>query len=177
MTLYRTLLLLSALAVSGCASMTESQCRVADWKRVGLSDGASGVAESRLASYAEDCGEIGVEPDAQAYRQGWDLGIAQFCTPANGWRAGLNGQSGKEAVCQGQPTFGIFSRYLQAGLQVHETQSRMNRNDDEMRRLQKRLEDAKTDEDRRRIRDHLRSLDREQFHLRLTLQRQSLIGP
>ncbi len=157
--------------------MTESECRVADWKRVGLSDGGSGVPEGRLASYAEDCGKIGVEPDATAYRQGWDQGIAQYCTAANGWRAGLEGQSGKAAVCQGQPAFDSFSRYLQAGLQVYETQSRMSRNDDEARRLQRKLEEAKTDEDKRRVREQLRSIDREQFYLRSTLQLQRLSAP
>jgi hypothetical protein len=174
---FRHLLLLTLLVFAGCASMNESECRVADWNRVGLSDGGSGVPEGRLASYAKDCGEIGIEPDARAYRQGWDQGIAQYCTPANGWRAGVNGQSGKAAACQGQPNYEGFSRYLQAGLQLHETQSRMNRNDSEVRRLQKKLEEAKSDDDKKRIREQLRSLDRDQFHLRNTLQFQRLSAP
>ena len=157
--------------------MTESECRVADWKRVGHTDGGSGVSESRLASYTEDCGKIGIEPDARAYRQGWDLGIAQYCIPANGWRAGVEGHSDQASVCIGQPNYEGFSRYLQAGLQVHETQSRMNRNDDEARRLQKKLDEAKTDEDKHRIRDQLRSIDHDQFNLRTVLQLQRTNAP
>jgi hypothetical protein len=135
------------------------------------------VSENRLANYSEDCGKIGIEPDAKSYRQGWDAGIAQYCVPANGWRAGVEGHSGQASVCIGQPAYEVFSRYLQAGLQVHETQGRMNRNDDEARRLQKKLEEAKTDDEKRRIREQLRSIDRDQFNLRTVLQLQRANAP
>ena len=50
----------------GCASMSESQCQVADWQRVGYTDGAAGIGESRLAEYVTDCGKIGITPNAAA---------------------------------------------------------------------------------------------------------------
>lgn len=59
----RVLLALAAITgLAGCASMSESECRVADWGRVGYTDGARGDSESRVAAYTEDCGKIGITP-------------------------------------------------------------------------------------------------------------------
>lgn len=64
-------------------------------------------------------------------------------------------------MCQGQAGFESFSRDLQAGLQVYATQSRMNRNDDE----------------KKRIREQLRGIDRAQAALRNALQFQRRQAP
>jgi hypothetical protein len=171
------LLLLVPILLSGCESMSVSECKVADWGRVGYSDGARGVSDRRIASYTEDCGEAGIETDPQAYRKGWDAGIVNFCTPANGWREGTLGNSGKASVCQGQAGYAGFARYLQAGLQVHSTQEQMKRNTSESDRLQKRLEASKSDEEKRRLRNDLRDIDRDQLNLRYLLTQQQLLGP
>lgn len=174
----RVLLALAAITgLAGCASMSESECRVADWGRVGFADGARGDSESRLAAYTEDCGKIGITPNATAYRQGWDTGIVQFCTPANGWQEGQRGHSGKLASCQGQPGYELFARYLEAGMQVYRTAEEMERNDREVNRLQKRLEESAKDDEKRKLRDELRHLDHQQFHLRNRLAQQQMLGP
>lgn len=172
--LFVTLLL---TLVAGCASMSDSQCRVADWGRVGLSDGARGEPEHRLASYTEDCGKIGVVPNAQAYRQGWDVGIQRYCTPANGWQAGLAGQGYKAQSCSGQAQGLAFSQYLQAGLQLHHTQLQINNNLQEITRLQKKLESPGTDDDKRKTRRRLQDIDRDQYRLRLLMGQQQLLAP
>lgn len=163
--------------LAGCESMSVSECKVADWARVGYVDGAAGVAQSRLAAYTEDCGKAGVVPQANAYRQGWDTGIQRFCTAANGWREGTQGRSGKEAVCQGQAGFEGFARYLDAGLKVYRTQEQLQRNGQEAARLEKELEAAAKDEDKKRLREALRDLDRSQFRLRALLAQQQLMAP
>jgi hypothetical protein len=174
----RTVLLLVFFSLlAGCESMSVQECKVADWQRVGYNDGASGTSESRLAAYTEDCAEAGVTPRAQDYRRGWDVGIQHFCTAANGWREGVQGHAGKDAVCQGQTGYAAFARYLDAGLQVHRTSEQMRRNDQETSSLQKRLEGAGTDEEKKRWRDALRDLDRQQFHLRNLLVQQQMLSP
>ena len=172
-----SVLLAVLVLLAGCESMSKQECKVADWQRVGFNDGASGQSERRLAAYAEDCGEAGVTPDAQAYRRGWDGGILRFCTAANGWREGVQGHSGKGAVCQAQPGFEPFTRYLDAGLQVYRTSEQMRQNDYETARLQKRLEAGGTDDEKKRIREALRDLDRQQFYLRNTLAQQQMLAP
>ncbi|MES2582485.1 MAG: DUF2799 domain-containing protein [Pseudomonadota bacterium] len=171
------LLLLASLLLAGCESMSPTECKVADWGRVGHADGTRGESDRRIADYTEDCGKVGVIPNAQLYRYGWDQGIVNFCTPANGWREGLQGNFGKASVCQGQAGFAGFSRYLDAGLQVHNTQAQMQRNGRESERLQRRLEESKNDEEKKNIRNDLRHIDREQFRLRNQLTQQQMMGP
>jgi len=172
-----TIGLVITLGLGGCASMSESQCKVADWGRVGLTDGASGAPEGRLADYTEDCGKIGVVPNAQAYRQAWDVGIQRFCTAGNGWREGLEGHAGKAQVCVGQAGHEAFSRYLNAGLQVYRTKEKMRENTQETNRLQKQLESSAVDEEKRQIRRKLQDLDRDQFYLRGVMGQQQLMAP
>ncbi len=169
--------LVTTLLLAGCASMSESQCKVADWGRVGLTDGAGGASEGRLADYTEDCSKVGVLPNAQAYRQGWDVGIKRFCTAGNGWREGLEGHSGKAQVCVGQPGHDGFSRYLNAGLQVYRTKERMRENTQETNRLQKLLDASGNDEEKRQIRRKLQDIDRDQYHLRDVMGQQQLLAP
>ncbi len=171
------LLLLAAALLAGCESMTVSECKVADWARVGMADGARGGDERRIATYTEDCAKAGVVPNAPAYRRGWDAGIVQFCTPTNGWREGTQGHAGKASVCQGQAGFAGFSRYLEAGLQVHRTQEHMQRNASESERLQKKLEESKSDDEKKELRSDLRQLDHDQVRLRKVLTEQQLMGP
>nr|WP_315491668.1 DUF2799 domain-containing protein [uncultured Rhodoferax sp.] len=171
------LLLLASLLLVGCESMSPSECKVADWGRVGHADGTRGESERRIADYTEDCGKVGVVPNAQLYRYGWDQGIVNFCTPANGWREGLQGNSGKASVCKGQAGYPGFVRYLDAGLQVHNTQSLMQRNARETERLQRRLEESKNDDEKKNLRNELRHIDREQFRLRNQLTQQQMMGP
>ncbi|OYT91620.1 MAG: hypothetical protein CFE43_12635 [Burkholderiales bacterium PBB3] len=165
------------VALSGCESMSVSECKVADWSRVGYTDGAAGAPESRLADYTEDCGKTGIVPNARAYRQGWDNGIQRYCTAANGWREGVQGRSGKDAVCQGQPGYRGFSRYLESGLQVYRTQEHIKRNSSEISRLEKDLSNATKDDDKKRLRESLRDLDRSQSRLRHVLAEQQQMAP
>ncbi len=176
----RFLLLCAAVAatlLAGCASMSESECRVADWGRVGLADGSRGERESRLADYTEDCGKVGVVPDATAYRKGRDTGIASFCTATNGWREGTQGHTGKAAACLGQPGYEAFVRYLDAGMQVYRIRTQLEQNDSETSRLQMRLDASTNDDEKRRLRDALREIDHQQFRLRSQMAQQQMMGP
>ena len=177
MNVLKTFVLLFVVALAGCESMSVSECKVADWARVGYTDGSAGTAQGRLADYAEDCGKTGITPDRRAYRQGWDAGIQTYCTPLNGWREGTKGRSGKDAVCQGQMGYAGFARYLDAGLQVYRTEEHMRRNDQETDRLQKQLDTATKDDDKKRLREELRSVDYSQRRLRDLLVQQQTMAP
>lgn len=177
MKFFNILLVFLTLTLAGCESMTVSECKVADWSRVGVADGARGESDRRIADYAQDCGKAGIVPNAKAYRRGWDSGIVQFCTPANGWRAGVQGHSGKAAVCQGQAGFSSFSHYLEAGLQVYRINEHIQRNSQETARLQKRLDESKSDDEKKNLREELRRIDREQNRLRNQLSEQQSYRP
>jgi hypothetical protein len=175
--LLRWSLLLIAVVIGGCESMSASQCQVADWGRVGFADAANGILESRLADYTQDCGKIGIVPNAPAYRRGWDAGIVRFCTPANGWRQGTQGHLEKEAVCRGQVGYERFAHYLQVGSLVHRTAEHLQSNNRELWRLQNLLENSAKDDERAQLRGEMQYLDREQFRLRSILNQQLMLAP
>jgi hypothetical protein len=157
--------------------MSGSQCKVADWGRVGFSDGSNGESENQLAAYTEDCAKVGVQPNAQAYRRGWDTGIVIFCTAANAWREGLAGNANKDLVCQGRPGHETFTHYLDAGLKLHRTKDLMRQNAIEMDRLQKRLDEHTSDEERRHLHERLHDLALDQHRLRSLMSLQQMAAP
>jgi len=83
----------SALAISGCATLSKDQCLMGDWYEIGVQDGAAGYAPDRLAQHREACAEYRVRPDREAYRAGWDDGIGAYCTPERGYQEGRRGAS------------------------------------------------------------------------------------
>lgn len=66
-----------ALLLSGCAAMTESECRAADWYQIGFRDGLTGM-QRMDAAYETQCGKQGLRPDVAAYARGWQEGLWEF---------------------------------------------------------------------------------------------------
>lgn len=174
----RTLALLGAvlLVLSGCASMSEKECLSANWFEQGLEDGRAGAERERLQDHAKACGKLGIVPDQALWQEGWSEGIRVYCRPENGWRLGLAGEYYRGS-CGGQRDGDLFERnYTQAKL-IHELGQQIDRNYREMQRLERALAEAKTDEERKRLRGLLRELDLEQQRLRMRQQMQLLSAP
>jgi len=92
--LFRGCLLVLAMGLlASCATLSEEECRYADWYSIGMSDGRDGRPDSRLAKHAKACEEHGVRPDAESWRAGWREGITRYCSASSGWREGLSGTS------------------------------------------------------------------------------------
>ena len=83
--------MLLSLLFSGCATMGKDECLNGQWQSVGYEDGAKGYAASRIGEYRKSCAEYNVSPDLAAYMQGRLQGLAQWCTPSNGYYQGTRG--------------------------------------------------------------------------------------
>jgi len=151
-------------ALLGCASMSEGECKTADWHRKGVADGSAGLAETWLAHHHDACAKVGVAPDAAAWRRGWDEGLRSYCVPAVGWRQGLAG-AGYGGVCRGPNEEG-FVRAWRAGSEVHRAESQLASNAREIERLESQLAKSQNADERRNLRERLRLLDIEQSQLR-----------
>ncbi len=79
--------LLLLLLVSGCAGLSESQCRNADWYKLGRADGEIYARQSQLDQYTKQCSAFGVKPDAAGYQLGWDDGNMEY-RQRTGWGGG-----------------------------------------------------------------------------------------
>lgn len=91
-------LLINLLLLSGCATMTESECLVANWKIIGIEDGTEGRLPSYLGQHRSACAPYNVTPDLNAYMDGHHIGVGQYCTPANGYNVGARGKK-YQGVC------------------------------------------------------------------------------
>ncbi len=91
--LFHGVVLISMIALAGCATLSEEECRYADWHDLGFQDGRQGHPDNRVARHAEACTEYGIRPDADQWRDGWREGITYFCTPDRGWREGVDGNA------------------------------------------------------------------------------------
>jgi hypothetical protein len=97
----RTVLTLAAtLLTAGCATLSEDECRVADWRVIGLADGERGRGPGFVAQHASACAEIAVVPDAEAWERGRQDGLRAYCTPANAYALAARG-GGLNPVCGG----------------------------------------------------------------------------
>lgn len=165
----------AVVLLGGCATLSEEECKTADWHRLGYKDGAAGHSDSRLAEHAEACTKTGIRPNAQQWRSGWDQGVMTYCTPRVGWREGLAGRS-YQGVCRGRNEDAFLYAFNQ-GTEIHRLQSRIDSNNREIGRLERQLSEARKDEVRRDLRHRIRSLDYEQSRLRSSLSMMQSSAP
>jgi hypothetical protein len=111
------LVALLALLAGGCATLDQAECRAADWKIIGLEDGASGRPLSYIGNHRKACAEYGVKPDLALYESGHATGLQQFCTADNGFSLGRAGRAYYN-VCP--PALnGRFLAAYETGRQLH----------------------------------------------------------
>lgn len=165
----------ATLGLAGCASMSPQQCLVANWGEQGYSDGRNGYPLTRLMAHRQACAEVGIAPDPAFYRQGWDQGVFEYCTPANGMAQGRAGHSYRN-VCPPQLE-GAFVYWHQLGRNVYEAQRQvddLNREADQLQRRMRKEDDARKRRNlqrdlgnvERRLRDARRDLSQAQARLR-----------
>jgi len=178
--------LLIALSLASCATMSPEECRFANWNDVGLRDGLDGKPLTLLNARVSDCADANVRVDGNAYLKGREAGLRNYCRLENAAPLGLNGGS-YEGVCPAQID-GEFRRRYQIGYNVYASHAEVERIENRMQSLEqrlrrldrdedKRLRDANKEDDRRRIRrdidddrrhvrDELRDLDRALYRAR-----------
>jgi hypothetical protein len=119
-----TLLVLAALLLGGCATMSEEECVTADWHTIGYEDGAAGQTVAMLGKRRQACADHGVQPNANAYRAGRDEGLELYCTEMRGYRIGRAGGT-YGGVCP-QDLEGLFLVGYESGRELYQAQRAVN---------------------------------------------------
>jgi hypothetical protein len=125
---------LALVLLSGCAGLGKEECLTADWRTIGYEDGLRGYAAERIGGHRAACAKHQVTPDLNAYTEGRERGLQEYCQPRNGFRAGINGRS-YENVCPAASEAAFIDGY-RYGRQIYEARS-------ELRGTQGRLQSAR----------------------------------
>lgn len=154
-----TCLLVACLAIAGCATLDEHECRTADWYSLGSRDGSSGYPASRFDEHRQACDDYGIRPDPNRYMAGRDLGLRQYCVFDNAVREGLAGRR-YQNVC---PTaihrrFYDLHRTAYGVYTARQEVESLHRQTESLER--ERRSDKASAERKSRIRDELRAVDR-----------------
>jgi len=149
---------------SGCASLSEDQCRHANWYDIGFSDGLKGYAADYVSRHGEACVKYGISVNRPEYSRGYNEGLKQYCIPSNGYMIGVQGGT-YNGVCKGPEADAFFRMYLK-GKREYEIEKRLNEINSEMEEIDNTLIDAKLDkEERKSLLSRRRELEQERTQL------------
>lgn len=81
------------LALSGCASLSEEDCKIGDWQGIGVVDGKAGYTSDKLNEHTKACSKYNIAPDVNAYMAGRTIGLQSYCTPISGFEQGREGNT------------------------------------------------------------------------------------
>ena len=113
-----------ALTMSGCASMSSEECALSDWSAVGFEDGARGYTTERFSAHRKACAKHGVTADFRAYQEGRDEGLVQYCQPSRGYNLGVSGGH-YNGVCDVAMEEEFLDAY-RVGHQLHSLRANVN---------------------------------------------------
>ena len=116
--------ILSAVLISGCASMSSDECANSDWAAVGYEDGSRGYASDRFGSHRKACAKHGITADFGAYQQGRADGLVEFCQPSRGFNLGASGGR-YNGVCEADVEQEFLDAY-RVGQQLYTLRSNVN---------------------------------------------------
>lgn len=161
------LIVLTAL-LGGCESMSPSECATANWHERGVTDGRQGQPDN-AADYHESCAKAGVQMDLASYRSGRTQGLQSYCRPDNAIKEGLAGRPYNN-VCP-ESSNGSFKTFHAAAYRQQEARKTLTRLQDEQKRSEQELLDAKTTPRRKAtLRDQLSRSDRHMVDAREDLR-------
>lgn len=161
---------LVAWGLSACATLSEGECRTANWYEIGRADGANGQPRARLFEHADACAEYGILPNDEAYYAGRDDGLARYCTPESGFREGRQGNDYQGVCPPGAES--AFLRAFNDGAAIHDVEAEIERLEREIDSVENRIDDdAISDSERDDLRREVRALDREYRRLNRELVR------
>jgi hypothetical protein len=135
--LFASLALLASL--TGCASISKSECLSANWEDVGIRDGADGRAEEYLIQHSKSCARVAVVPDRGAWLKGREQGLERFCVPYRVFQIGEYGGGFDPAICRNFDQDRLVSAYEQ-GLEVNRLGNALNGIDGEIQHVNDELE-------------------------------------
>ena len=153
----RLLILLLIFLVSGCATLSESECIHGNWYEIGQSDGRFGYKSARIEKHRKACEKVNTYVDINSYMQGRRDGLNYYCTPQNGFDVGLNGNYYNN-VCPVELERDFLEHYSY-GQEIYTLRNEISSAEYEIDKKEKEIDDEDTtDEERKYLRKDIRYL-------------------
>lgn len=93
-------ILLTGLSLTACGTAHKKDfCSETNWQDQGQKDGAKGLASDTVMGEQEKCSKVGVEIPLRDYKEGWLVGIKQYCSENNAFELGKNKKKNKVENC------------------------------------------------------------------------------
>jgi len=126
-------------SLSGCASLSKSECLNANWEDIGVRDGANGQPEEYLIQHSTACAKVGVTPDREHWLAGHEQGLERFCTPQRAYQIGEYGGGFDAGICRNFDQERLFDAYNK-GRDVNRLSGEIGSIDNEIREIHAALE-------------------------------------
>lgn len=150
-TIWRTGAAVAALmALASCATLNEEQCASVEWRELGRQDGIAGRNSSYLELHQKACSKHGIPVGGDEWRIGWETGIRQYCTAANGLGEGRAGRSYANS-CPAELAADFEGAY-QVGKRLHDAEADRTRIQNEIDALLAKMRNAESREEKRALR-------------------------
>lgn len=162
-------LVFMAGGLSACASLSEKECLTVNWGDLGYRDGRQGHALSRIEDHRQACSKVGMTPNSEQYLAGREKGLLEYCTPASALHEGRLGRRYRHA-CPAQLE-SMFMAYHGLGLAVYTAQQQWDSLDRQVQQMQRSLDKEKEETKRKQLRVELRELERRSRRARDELRR------
>ncbi len=147
MRLIRWTFALTALALSGCATLNEAQCTDGDWFGIGANDARSGHTPDRIVQHRRACEKFAVMPEPQDYDAGYQVGLIDFCVSREGFLLGHRGAS-YYGQCPPDTEHDFIPAY-ELGLDLYAIDQDLQRIHSEISDLRKTIKDEKASDTER----------------------------
>jgi hypothetical protein len=136
-------------ALSSCATLNEDECSSVDWGALGQKNGAEGRSADFIQRHEKSCSRYKLPVNQSAWRQGWETGIRQYCTPRNGLSQGRAGHA-YAGSCPSDVALGFEDAY-RIGRNVYDAEQERQRLENEIDSLRDQRDDEEDRNERREL--------------------------
>ncbi len=184
------LLLLAAVLLGGCSTLSKDQCLTGDWYDLGYQEGLTGRHYNKLSRHQKSCSKHGVQIDSGQYRTGYERGLEAFCDTFDHYQSGREGnpyksqcryeghkrnhRDGIAYYCNHTDPYALgvkggayhkvcgaeFGARYTEGRVIFDLKRRISKLEREKNSLEKKAADAKSEHEAKTYRDRIKDVDR-----------------
>lgn len=144
--------------LSGCATLSETECISGNWQQIGYKDGKYGRDSDYILKHESACAEYDVRVDREAYESGRVKGLNLYCTADNGFNRGNTGSYPNPSCKAGYPDYddGYYDGLLERRDRLQHQLGEAHHEHDVLTEVQRRVKD---EEEIERVNHELEDLD------------------